>query len=277
MKHTLIALTSILALGLAACSERPTPGPAALPEVTYTATEFAFAGPTSLQAGLNAITLVNEGHEPHLLELARLHDGVTLAAFKDALDSGDFGAAMGMVDLAGGVDELEHGGRGRYVVDLKPGTYVLFCPIGGEDEPPHFDQGMIQTIQVLPRTGEPPADPASQVQVTGSEYAFSVTGTATAGKHTWAFRNDGNEPHELGLARLHDGKTQADLMAWLESGEGEPPADLLEGALPIAGGGRVFVDLDLTAGRYVAFCMIPAPDGKSHVDHGMVRAFSIQP
>ena len=34
--------------------------------------------------------------------------------------------------------------------------------------------------------------------------------------------------------------------------------------------------MELKAGRYGIFCFVPAPDGKSHVEHGMVKVFDSQ-
>jgi len=36
-----------------------------------------------------------------------------------------------------------------------------------------------------------------------------------------------------------------------------------------------FFEADLSPGDYVLLCMATAPDGRSHIEHGMVRQFRI--
>jgi len=36
---------------------------------------------------------------------------------------------------------------------------------------------------------------------------------------------------------------------------------------------RIF-EADLTPGEYVMMCMATAPDGRSHIEHGMIRQIS---
>ena len=86
--------------------------------VELVATDFAFE-PSSLTidaAGEHTVTLRNEGEFPHAL------------AF-DELD-----------EATGNVDP---GASGEVTVDLEPGTYTLYCPVGD-----HRDQGMEGTLVV---------------------------------------------------------------------------------------------------------------------------------
>src|SRR5512146_625023 len=63
---------------LAACAPKHEPT-VALEAATYTASEFAFAGPDSLAPGLTTVRFVNGGKMQHHLMLARLDSGKTMA------------------------------------------------------------------------------------------------------------------------------------------------------------------------------------------------------
>ena len=37
----------------------------------------------------------------------------------------------------------------------------------------------------------------------------------------------------------------------------------------------VYFEANLTPGEYVLFCMVTAPDGRSHIEHGMIQPLEI--
>jgi plastocyanin len=118
VKH--VALSLLVAAALAGCgSDDGDDGEAAPADaVELVATDFAFE-PSSLTldaAGEHTLTLRNDGEFPHAL------------AFDD-LD-----AATGNVDP---------GASGEVTVELEPGSYTLYCPVGN-----HRDQGMEGTLVV---------------------------------------------------------------------------------------------------------------------------------
>jgi hypothetical protein len=116
--------------------------------IDVTAVEYAFQGvPDELDAGRTSFALTNDGVEDHEMVLFRLNDGVDMT-LDDLLDAGeDAFADVTFTGVAfGGPDTTAY-----TVVDLEPGTYFLLCFIpvgGGEDGPPHFMEGMRQTITV---------------------------------------------------------------------------------------------------------------------------------
>ena len=115
-----VALSLLVAAALAGCgSDDGDDGEAAPADaVELVATDFAFE-PSSLTldaAGEHTLTLANQGEFPHAL------------AFDD-LD-----AATGNVDP---------GASGEVTVELEPGSYTLYCPVGN-----HRDQGMEGTLVV---------------------------------------------------------------------------------------------------------------------------------
>jgi hypothetical protein len=120
----------------------------ALETVDATAVDYAFQDvPAELEAGRTSFALTNEGVEDHEMVLFRLNDGVDLT-LDELIESGE--EAFADVTFTGvtfGAPET----TSYTVVDLEPGTYFLLCFIpvgGGEDGPPHFMEGMRQTITV---------------------------------------------------------------------------------------------------------------------------------
>ena len=85
--------------------------------VELVATDFAFdPADVSVDAGEATFTLSNEGEFPHAL------------AFDD-------------LDAATG--NVVPGGSGEVTVELEPGSYAIYCPVGN-----HRDQGMEGTLVV---------------------------------------------------------------------------------------------------------------------------------
>jgi len=81
----------LLALGVVGFSfARPdvtgaAPRGAGIPEIMIHGHDFAFSGPDQIEAGLVAVTLMNDGHEPHQANIARFKDGKTIGDFAAAL------------------------------------------------------------------------------------------------------------------------------------------------------------------------------------------------
>lgn len=121
-----------------------------------------------------------------------------------------------------------------------------------------------------------PGKPGTPVTVTTSEYQFIAPAELPAGPTTFRLVNQGKLPHHVVIIRLDDGKTVADFEA-ASAHEGPPPT----WAVPVGGpnavdpGRSATATVDLSAGSYVMVCFIPAPDGKPHMAHGMVKAFTV--
>ena len=84
--HTRAVLSLAASLALVACSRKAETPPAATGpnEVTVVATDYAFAAPETLPAGLTTLHLVNGGQEAHHMVLTHIADGKTLADFQAA-------------------------------------------------------------------------------------------------------------------------------------------------------------------------------------------------
>ena len=119
---------------------------------------------------------------------------------------------------------------------------------------------------------------AGEVTYIAADYSFSGPDSIPAGWTRIRLVNQGQEPHHLGLLKLAEGKTMADLLAALQAGGGGPPPGLLteEGGPNAADpGGDSTVILNLEPGNYVMVCFIPSPDGAPHVAKGMMRPLTV--
>ncbi len=116
------------------------------------------------------------------------------------------------------------------------------------------------------------------VRVEGSEYAFAVPDTIEGGVVSMEFANVGEEPHEYAMGRLAPGKTLADFRLELEDDNEENPTSSADvGGVPLLSPGeQVTITRTLQPGTHVLICFFQAPDGKSHVEHGMIGSFEIE-
>jgi hypothetical protein len=112
------------------------------------AVEYAYEGlPDELDAGPAVFRLENVGVEEHEIVMFRRNDGVT-ASLDQILEMPE-DELMQNVTFVG----VAFGGPGTTAytaADLSPGTYFFLCfiPVGGEEGPPHFMEGMQQTVTV---------------------------------------------------------------------------------------------------------------------------------
>ena len=120
------------------------------------------------------------------------------------------------------------------------------------------------------------------------DFSFALDSSVPAGRHTIRVENAGVEPHDLVMMKLNPGKTVDELFAAMnperarrpgQAAEPPPPLDSLVtgvgGIAAIAPGMESFFEADLSPGEYVLLCMATAPDGRSHIEHGMVRQIRI--
>lgn len=119
------------------------------------------------------------------------------------------------------------------------------------------------------------------VELRGDEYAFVMPETIAGGWTTVEFDNTGDEMHEFALARLGAGKTIADVRRYLgdpKSQEQPPPAwvQIRPGIPTLDAGEEAALTQELEPGRYVLLCFLDGPDGRSHIEHGMLRSFEVE-
>ncbi len=104
---------------------------------------------------------------------------------------------------------------------------------------------------------------------TASEFKFDLP-SLKAGTTVIRGKNVGQQDHEFQFARVADGKTADDALAWLKAPQGPPPLETLGGPVVAPGGGSGAFTVKLTKGTYAFYCLIPDPtDNIPHVQKGM--------
>lgn len=124
---------------------------------------------------------------------------------------------------------------------------------------------------------------ANVVTVVAREYAFAMPDSIPAGLTTFRLRDEGRQQHHIFLVELPAGKSPRDVIAAIKAG-GPSPAwgrapwmKFIGGPNSPVPGGESNATLTLAPGRYLLFCVIPAPDGVLHVMKGMYRVLTVTP
>ncbi|MBE7555936.1 MAG: hypothetical protein HS126_33195 [Anaerolineales bacterium] len=272
-----------LAIALSACgaaiASTPAGSGAAIPEITIKAFDYSFAVPDQLEAGLVKINLVNDGQELHHAQIARLNEGITLEQFQTALQQ-DPEAAFPLITFVGGPGVVDPGRQAQVTVELSPGQYVLLCFLPSHDGVPHLAKGMLKPIEVVAHTDHDHPDvsePKADAMVKLLDFSFVLPSEIKAGEQLWQVVNEGSQPHEVLIIKLAEGKTMADLQAFVQTYEGVPPYANLGGFQAITPGESGWLHLNLEPGNYVAICYVPDPaSGHAHAELGMVIPFTVK-
>lgn len=261
--------------------------------VSLTATEYAFRAPDTIPAGWTTFRLTNQGGEIHYGHMVRLEEGKSVRGLIDAYAEAirTSGPRPAWVTRFGGPGGTPPGGSSSVTQYLEPGSYVWICPVEDGEGHPHFAKGEVKTFVVRtadPRSEDRAAAPTASMGIRLLDFSFAFEAPPTAGRHMVRVHNAGREPHDLVLFKLAPGKSLEELRTALnperarrpESGEEPPPLESLVtgfgGIAVIAPGMEAFFEVDLTPGEYVLACMTTAPDGQSHIEHGMIQQVSVR-
>ena len=243
--------------------------------VTVTAREFAFGAPATIPAGLTTVRLVSQGQEMHHVQLVRLDEGHTVAELMELAKTEDQ-PLPAWATFVGGPNVHAPGAHSEATVTLEPGSYAIVCYIPSADGVPHIRKGMVKPLTVLP-AAEAAVLGAAEVRMTLRDFSFQTTPEITAGRRSIDVVNEAEQPHEAVLMRLEPGKTPQDLLAWIKRPQGPPPATPMGGTSILSRGEANRISVDFTPGEYVLLCFVPdAGDGRLHVEHGMVRQFTVR-
>jgi hypothetical protein len=261
--------------------------------VRLAASEYAFDAPDTIAAGWTTFRLANRGQEVHYGHIVRLDSGRTVKELVDAYAEAirTSGPRPKWVTRFGGPGGTFPADSSSVTQHLEPGSYVWICPVEDEKGNPHFGKGEFK--QFVVRASEPgaadrAAAPTAAAVIRLADFSFASDAPLVAGRQVVRVVNDGKEPHDLVIFKLAPGKTADDLMMALNPerarrpGEKDVPPPPLEtlgtgagGIAAIRSGMEVFFDADFTSGEYVMLCMATAPDGRSHIEHGMVRQVTV--
>jgi hypothetical protein len=262
--------------------------------VSLSADEYAFQAPDTVPAGWTTFRMANHGEEIHYGHIVRLDSGRTVRELVDAYAEAirTSGPRPKWVKRFGGPGGTAPGDSSSVTQYIEPGSYVWICPVEDNEGNPHFGKGEFKTF-VVSAAGQGVADraaaPEADVVVRLMDYSFALDSPLKAGRHTIRVENAGVEPHDLVLMKLAPGKTAEDIQTWLNPERarrpdqaGEPPPSF-ESLVTVAGGIAViapkmeaFFETDIRPGEYVMVCMTTAPDGRSHIEHGMIQQISVR-
>ncbi len=299
MKHlTVGAFSVLLVAALSGCAQddkRPSQNQATTAPrlVSISSTEYAFQAPDTIPGGWVTLRLANRGQELHYGHIVQLETGKTVKEAVDAYAEAirTSGARPKWVKRFGGPGGAVPGDSSTVTQYLEPGNYVWLCPIEDDKGHPHFAKGEFKSFVVhasTPLAAKRPPAPAADVEVRLTDYSFSVAPALQSGRHTIRVENAGVEPHDLVLMKLASGKTVEDVQTMLnpervrraDAVQGPPPpleslVTLAGGIAAIGGGQESFFDANIAAGEYVLVCMTTAPDGRSHIEHGMIKQVTV--
>jgi len=269
-RRALFALGTLVVLATSAAAQTPT--------VTVTATDFAFSFPDTIQAGLTTFEIVNHGTELHHMQILRLEQGKTMADFGAAMQNMQ-GPPPAWISFVGGPQGgVPHGPATNATLMLAPGNYVAMCAIPSPDGKPHVARGMVKAFTVTGRapavvqTGAPKAD----YVLTLYDYNYDTDKPLKAGRRTILFKNTAQQFHEAFMVKLPPNVPVTALLEWMGGGmKGQPPVIPVGGIVGIGMGKENLVTMDLEPGNYGLYCFFPAPDGKEHVVHGMVKQITV--
>lgn len=282
----------------AACATEREPSRQNLASVTPTvvpisSANYTFQAPDTVDAGWTTFQFSNNGDDIHYAHIVQLDSGRTvkelLEAYAEAIRTS--AARPTWIKRFGGPGGAAPGGSSAVTQNLEPGSYVWICPVEDTAGHPHFAKGESKEFVVRAATnpaGQAPAPVASAV-IRLMDFTFTVDSQLTAGRHMIRVENGGLEPHDLVMLKLAPGETLEQVRSFLnperarrpgEASQPLPPLKSLEllagGIAVIAPGMHVFFQTDLTPGEYVLVCMTTAPDGRAHIEHGMIQQRRIQ-
>ena len=130
-------------------------------------------------------------------------------------------------------------------------------------------------------SSKPAREPAAHVRVVGSEYAYAVAREIPGGVVAMEFVNTGDEVHEYAMGRVDSPHTVREFVDLIldpaDEAEQEEPewAHDIGGVPALSPGERVTITRRLKPGTYGLLCFVPAPDGKTHLEHGMHAQFTV--
>jgi len=118
---------------------------------------------------------------------------------------------------------------------------------------------------------------------TATEYGFDGPATLPAGKVTITLVNEGEEPHEMALFPVEEGRGPEDVIEYIEENpelDGPPPSWVIgEGTGTFAKPGKTAkpVSAKLEPGTYLAVCFVSTKqsDGTPHAALGMISEIMV--
>ncbi len=260
--------------------------------VALSVTNHTFEAPDTIDAGWATFRFANNGDDIHYAHIVQLDSGRTVpelvSAYAEAIRTS--GPRPKWVTRFGGPGGATPGDSSVVTQYLAPGSYVWICPVEDGGGNPHFGMGEFKAFVVRPAGAVgPEAAPTATASIRLMDFGFAIESPLTAGQHTIRVVNGGVEPHDLVMLKLVPGRSMDDVLFSLnperarradqKDQPAEPLPDIGSGAGGVAAmrpGMEAFFTTTFTPGEYVLLCMATAPDGRSHIEHGMVKQIRIE-
>ena len=292
MRRSTVGVLLVTCIAACVAEEKKAQAPvtAAPNVVMLSSANDTFQAPDTIAAGWTTLRFANNGDDLHYAHIVRLDSGRTATELVDAYAEAirTSGPRPKWLTRVGGPGGAPPGGASEVTQFLEPGSYVWICPIEDDKGNPHFGKGEVRPF-VVSGSAERTAGPTASVVIRLQDFSFTIDSSLRSGTHTIRVENAGVEPHDLALLKLVPGKTMEDVQAFLNPerarrpGQADQPPPPLESLVtPVAGiaaiapGMEVFFDVNVTPGEYVVVCFATAPDGRSHIEHGMIQQLRIQ-
>ena len=183
-------------------------------EIEVVGSDYAFALPREVPAGLTTFHFRNSGKVYHEMVLFVLKPGVTIEQF--VRTAAEQKPVISLTEAPVGILFGAPGQRSSTALttELVAGRqYLIWC--GFRDTataPRHIAMGMYSPLTVKPSSAEPIAKVKSDT-VIAMDYAFKYPLTLSPGRHTIVFRNDGKVRHEVSIILPKKGATFEQMFA----------------------------------------------------------------
>lgn len=249
-----ITVWGLLMLATTACgSDAPRPSSAGARDVTppsvvqIDASEYSYSLPRQVAGGVVTFELSNVGAQPHEFATGRIDSGKTAEDLLKALRSGKDPSNFPWIHPFPGVPILSPGERISITREVNDdGTYVIFCALPTAEGRPHYEQGMIQSVEIRGSSGRELPEPDATIAATDEGFEAPPL---SAGRQVLELKNAGTKDHEFWLWAFARGKTNRDVNAWVGRGlEGPAPATFFGAVKSIPPGTSVFLEIDLQSG-----------------------------
>ncbi len=278
---------AILVAALAGCQKAPAPPPAttAAPApagpIRIIAADYAYSGaPDTVQPGWHDLRMVNQGKQPHMAALMRIDSGKTVNDLVAAIKNRK---PVGWTTEVGGVNALLPGDSLMTSLDLTPGRYVVGCFVTDSTGKPHLFDGMLASFVVADAGPAAMSEPVADDSVQLTSYRITFLTPPTAGMHVIRVQNVDTTAtnHDFVIARIDDGKTAADVKAWLlkaltKTADSPPPFTVAGATTGLPPGAHDYVHANFTPGNYLVMCLMPDKQNRPHFTDGMAETLTVK-
>ncbi|MFN8445353.1 MAG: hypothetical protein U0175_31480 [Caldilineaceae bacterium] len=249
------------------------------PQITITASDYAFDLPAELPSGLISLTLKNEGQVNHHGIVMRLKDGITQDQLKSVLQApqGDFTTVS---DLSFFLPDTGPGLSNQATVELAQGNWVILSvSLDSPDHAPDWVHGSLQPFTVTESSNSAAAPQADLVLTIGNDDA-DMPAEVSAGQHTIQVVNGSDKADGWAFFIRLEGDTKVeDILPMFDAlFSGKQPAKMAE-FTPVGGlmgynlSKSFYTTVDFAPGNYAVITSINA-QGFPYT--GLAKTFTVK-